>query len=571
GLQLLQDQCRDLRLAEPLHLHPPPGQLHPRLARGGHGTVLPQHDLRDRDVDHHLGDGQRAPGIRAGPVHLPRQEDHLRAARARGLPSAGLHGDPDLRSHRHPGALGKPVGDGPRGGRRRERDRRAAVGGVLRAAAKGARGSREGRRRRLPADLRTGLSAAVRARPRDGRDPPVHARVERLPAASRPDLVPARAAHAGRRDLQLPEPVLQRLGDDVRGVHDRPAPDHHRVHRPAEILHRLLLRSSERVTHSVNDSNSARPNIILVCVDQMRADAMGVAGNDAIDTPNLDDLARGGYHFPRAYSATPTCVPARVALLTGKSQAAHGRYGDRGGISFPDAYPVTLPSALREHGHHTYAVGEMHVFPDRARGGFDGAQLHDGLLHTARRLAGGPADDYTEFLRAETGDPRADYQDTGIGCNAMTARPWEREERLHPTRWVADQSLRFLERRDPSRPFFLYMSFHRPHAPFDPPGWLWEKYRERDLGARPVGDWVSRFDEHRRDHGSEAEFGAQKESVHQQVRAGYYGSIEFIDMQLNRLRETLSDQGLLEDTVIVFVSDHGDMMGDHDMYRKSVG
>ena len=325
------------------------------------------------------------------------------------------------------------------------------------------------------------------------------------------------------------------------------------------------------MTHSVNDSNSARPNIILVCVDQMRADAMGVAGNDAIDTPNLDDLARGGYHFPRAYSATPTCVPARVALLTGKSQAAHGRYGYREGISFPDAYPVTLPSTLRENGYQTYAVGKMHVFPDRARCGFDEVQLHDGFLHTARRLAGGPSDDYTEFLRAETGDPRADYQDTGIGCNAMTARPWEREERLHPTRWVADQSLRFLERRDPSRPFFLYMSFHRPHAPFDPPGWLWEKYRERDLGARPVGDWVSRFDEHRRDHGSEAEFGAQKESVHQQVRAGYYGSIEFIDMQLNRLRETLSDQGLLEDTVIVFVSDHGDMMGDHDMYRKSVG
>ena len=314
-----------------------------------------------------------------------------------------------------------------------------------------------------------------------------------------------------------------------------------------------------------------RPNLILVCVDQMRADAMGVAGNEAVDTPNLDDLARGGFRFPRAYSATPTCVPARVALLTGKSPALHGRYGYREGISFPDAYPVTLPSVLREEGYQTYAVGKMHVFPDRARCGFDEVQLHDGFLHTQRRLDGGPRDDYVEFLRAETGDPRADHQETGIGCNAMTARPWEREERLHPTRWVADQSLRFLERRDPTRPFFLYMSFHRPHAPFDPPGWLWEKYRERDFGERPVGDWVSRFDEHRRDHGSEAEFGAQKDSVHQQVRAGYHGSIEFIDMQLNRLRETLSDQGLLEDTVIVFVSDHGDMMGDHDMYRKSVG
>lgn len=317
-----------------------------------------------------------------------------------------------------------------------------------------------------------------------------------------------------------------------------------------------------------------RPHVVLVCVDEMRADAMGAAGNAHIDTPNLDDLARGGYHFTRAYSATPTCVPARVAMFTGKSPSLHGRYGYREGISFPEAYPVTLQSTLREAGYQTFGVGKMHVFPDRARCGFDEVLLHDGFLHTSRRLSRGPSamiDDYVDFLRRETGDPRADYQETGIGCNAMTARPWEREERLHPTRWVADESFRFLERRDPTRPFFLYMSFHRPHAPFDPPPWLWDKYRARSGPARAHGDWVPRFDEHRRDFHSEAEFGAQKESTHEQVRAGYYGSIEFIDLQLNRLKETLSDQGLLEDTVIVFVSDHGDMLGDHDMYRKSVG
>src|SRR5690625_3025340 len=114
------------------------------------------------------------------------------------------------------------------------------------------------------------------------------------------------------------------------------------------------------------------------------------------------------------------------------------------------------------------------------------------------------------------------------------------------------------------------MSFHRPHAPFDPPGWLWDKYRARSGPRRRMGDWVSRFDQHRRDHGVEAEFGAQKESVHEDVRAGYYGSIEFIDQQINRLREKLSDEGLADNTIIAFVSDHGEMLGDHDMYRKSV-
>ena len=275
------------------------------------------------------------------------------------------------------------------------------------------------------------------------------------------------------------------------------------------------------------------PNIVLVCVDEMRADAFGAAGNTHIDTPNLDDLAREGNRFTRAYSATPTCVPARVAMFTGKSPRLHGRYGYREGIDFSAVYPVTLQSVLRDAGYQTFGVGKMHVFPDRARCGFDDVLLHDGFLHTSRRLSRGPSaavDDYVDFLRRETGDPRADYQATGIGCNAMTARPWEREERLHPTRWVADESSRFLERRDPTRPFFLYMSYHRPHAPFDPPGWLWEKYRERSFPPRPVGRWVSRFDAHRRDYASQAEFGAQKETTHQAVKAGYYGSIEFIDL-----------------------------------------
>lgn len=316
-----------------------------------------------------------------------------------------------------------------------------------------------------------------------------------------------------------------------------------------------------------------RPNVTLVCVDQMRFDAMGCAGNAHIDTPNLDTMAARGNRFARAYSSTPTCVPARVALFTGQGPESHGRYGYREGISFPDAHPVTVQGTLREAGYQTYAVGKMHVFPERARCGFDDVLLHDGFLHRSRSLTRGAStdtDDYLGFLREQTGDPVADPQDTGIGCNAMTARPWEREERLHPTRWVADQSIGFLHRRDPSRPFFLYTSFHRPHAPFDPPRWLWEKYRARTGPRRAAGDWVEDFAAHRLDGDAEAEFAHRPDRVHEQVRAGYYGSIEFIDHQLNRLREALSDLGLLEDTAILFTADHGEMLGDHDLYRKSV-
>jgi len=315
------------------------------------------------------------------------------------------------------------------------------------------------------------------------------------------------------------------------------------------------------------------PNLVLVCVDQMRFDAMGCAGNEHVDTPYLDSLARRGNRFTRAYSSTPTCIPARVGLFTGTGPETHGRYGYRERIDFPRAYPTTLPGVLREHGYQTYGVGKMHVWPERARCGFDDVQLHDGYLHASRATHRGPsalADDYVPWLRAQTGDPRADHQDTGLGCNSMVARPWEREERLHPTRWVADTAFEFLGRRDPTRPFFLYLSFHRPHAPFDPPGWLWEKYSRREMPERPMGDWVGQFDEFRRDGDDEAEFARRPRSRHDAVKAGYYGSIEFIDFQLHRLREALHDQGVAEDTAILFVSDHGEMLGDHDLYRKSV-
>src|SRR5699024_6548128 len=154
------------------------------------------------------------------------------------------------------------------------------------------------------------------------------------------------------------------------------------------------------MTAAVTTPPPTRPHIVLVCVDEMRADAMGAAGNPHIDTPNLDNLARVGYHFTRAYSAPPTCLPAPGAMLTGKCRVLPGRYGYREGIACPEAYPVTLPATLREAGYQTVGVAKMRVFPDRARCGFDEVRLHDGFLHTSRRLSRGPSaaiDDYVEF------------------------------------------------------------------------------------------------------------------------------------------------------------------------------
>lgn len=323
----------------------------------------------------------------------------------------------------------------------------------------------------------------------------------------------------------------------------------------------------------MSDQPTVRPNIVLICVDQMRGDAMSAAGHPVVRTPWLDSLAAWGTTFDHAYTATPTCVPARVALFTGKAPESHGRVGYREGVPFTELYPVTMQSSLRDAGYQTQAIGKMHVYPERSRCGFDDVRLHDGFLHFARRHGNRNLeanDDYLTWLRRQPGMAAADHTDHGVGCNSHIARPWDKPEAYHPTTWVVSEAIDFLYRRDPTVPFFLYLSFHRPHAPHDPPAYAFEQYLDADHPEPPVGDWVEDFAEFRHDHTAEGEFGAQTTDMHRRAASGYYGNITHIDNQLNRLMEAFSDFALAMNTAFVFVSDHGDMMGDHHFYRKTV-
>src|SRR5690625_4799954 len=108
---------------------------------------------------------------------------------------------------------------------------------------------------------------------------------------------------------------------------------------------------------------SERPNIILICLDQWRGDCLSIDGHPSVQTPHLDDIARQGARFGRAYSATPSCVPARVALMSGLAQRNHGRVGYQDGIPFD--IESTLPSVLGKAGYQTQAIGKMHVTPER--------------------------------------------------------------------------------------------------------------------------------------------------------------------------------------------------------------
>jgi arylsulfatase len=311
---------------------------------------------------------------------------------------------------------------------------------------------------------------------------------------------------------------------------------------------------------------TSHPNIVLICVDQWRGDCLSIDGHPIVHTPYLDQMALDGSRFSCAYSATPTCIPARAALFTGLSQRSHGRVGYKDGV--PWNYPVTLAGEFTRHGYQTQAIGKMHVYPERSQLGFQNVILHDGYLHFARKGRNfGLIDDYIPWLQQQVGH-EADYFDHGINCNSIVARPWDKAERLHPTNYIVTQAVEFLRRRDPRKPFFLFLSFHRPHPPYDPPRWAFEQYISREMPEPPRGDWLDLWAEYADPQRPDGFVGAIRADILQPARAGYYGHMTHIDHQINRFAEIMREFDLEHNSWFCFTSDHGEMMGDHDMFRK---
>ena len=315
-----------------------------------------------------------------------------------------------------------------------------------------------------------------------------------------------------------------------------------------------------------------RKNIVLLMTDQLRGDCMGCAGHPDVKTPYLDTLASKGVRFENAYSACPSCVPARAALHTGLTQESHRRVGYADGIRWE--YPHTMAGELTKAGYYTQCVGKMHVDPLRNYLGFCHVELHDGYLHYYRdpeipyRENQKQADDYFHWLKQEKGID-CDVTDTGLECNSWVARPWIYEEKYHPTNWVTDRSIDFLRRRDPDMPFFLFTSYLRPHPPFDAPQCYFDMYRNKELTPPVVGDWCDEEALRARGRIFDSDTGPLDPELVREMQIGYYACITHLDHQIGRLIQALVENKLYDDTIILFVSDHGELLGDHHLFRKS--
>jgi len=306
---------------------------------------------------------------------------------------------------------------------------------------------------------------------------------------------------------------------------------------------------------------SQRPNILFINTDQQRGDCLGVEGHPVLQTPNMDGIAASGVRFTHFYSACPSCIAARRSMLSGQDPQTHGMVGYRDGVEW-DA-PPTLPGVLREHGYQTWLVGRsMHQHPPRKRYGYDEMEVNS---HTG-------AFDYDEWLRDVGPRDSGGWFGAGVMHNDWTARPWPLDEHLHFTNWTISRALRFMERRDPSCPFFLTVGFVAPHPPLHPPAFYLERYLRTGVPEPDIGDWARppEFGGGGGDHVAPQAVNLSGEAL-LTARAAYYGLINHVDDQLRRLLNPVIgiDRITGNNTIVVFTSDHGEMLGDHYMWRKS--
>jgi arylsulfatase len=311
---------------------------------------------------------------------------------------------------------------------------------------------------------------------------------------------------------------------------------------------------------------TARPDLVLFMTDQQRFDQVGYASGGHFETPTLDGLAARGVIFENAYSASTTCVPARVALLTGlqphRVPTQVTRFALREGF-------WTIARGLAAAGYETALIGKMHFAPIHADHGFETMRLceHIGQLQ-ARGAPLDDLDDYHDWLLAQG---VADWRLKSPDDRQSSGSRFPYAPELHPTEWIAHETTSFLERRAHDRPLFLVVSFLHPHAPLNPPEPYASMYPPADARLPATGFEVNRDlpDVFRK---AMTQFGKRRpvrvdESHEQLVRtflATVRGLVRQIDDAMGRIVARLD----LDNTVVFFTSDHGDYGGHRGLLRK---
>jgi arylsulfatase len=303
-----------------------------------------------------------------------------------------------------------------------------------------------------------------------------------------------------------------------------------------------------------------RPNVLLITTDQQRYDMLGANGNDQVRTPHLDALAARGALFRSAYIQNTVCIPSRACLQTGRYTHQHGVtymetvIDDTPGLP---AWELTFMERLQSAGYYSGAFGKIHMMPER---GFHEMQVTGGKGSRWTRSAGLPVGlaplgrDYAAWLEARHPG----------GYEAIYAQRRRPEYRAYHTAisnvlpleeyvdyWIAENTIDFI-RRDHGKPFFAWCGFCGPHGPVDPPQPYDTLYAPKEV-ILPANYGVDAG-------GNPRATTAEADQIARRWCAHYMGLVSLIDDMVGRIVAALEERGLLENTLLAFTTDHGEMM-----------
>lgn len=331
-----------------------------------------------------------------------------------------------------------------------------------------------------------------------------------------------------------------------------------------------------------------RNNVLLITADQLRKDALGCYGNTAARTPCIDALSAGGMCFDNIFTASPVCAPNRASLTTGRYPSVHGLREN--GMILPHD-ELTLMQVLRRHGYRTYGTGKMHFEPQWRRPEGGGNLVNPGpemAIDPQPPSHAMPWYGFDEVCLSEDNrvGPYADYlaehgYDVWDDPHSFTypqhiTKASAYPEEHYQSTWIADRAIDQLASHPDAHPFFMWVSFVDPHHPFTPPAPYDSMFDPADMplplfAPEEVDRWPSCYkDKYYATEGSHEAIGMchMTDDEWQRITAYYYGMVSLIDKQVGRLVRALADRGLEENTLIVFTSDHGEMLGDHHLVFK---
>jgi len=324
---------------------------------------------------------------------------------------------------------------------------------------------------------------------------------------------------------------------------------------------------------------SDRPHILILMTDQQRADCLSCAGHPVLRTPNMDRLSAEGVRFANAFTSCPICMPARSSFLSGLYCHNHGQWTNRGHL--PPGTD-TLALRLRQAGWHTCHVGKSHYYPhvrgdhlDRHRGYLQSLGWSDVLEttgpHATRHTDSILTDRWAKLGCLETF--RDDYRRRGEAHPKHALWPSPMPPGEHADDFVGRTAVEYVRNYRRDEPLGLFVGFGGPHEPWDPPAEWAAKYAPAAMPpALPVTPPPAWLPPAAAEHHSRLQNDALgvTPQVAGAIRALYYAKISHIDSWFGQILDALAQRGMLDDTAVVFWSDHGEMLGDKGRLYKSV-